>query len=187
MCSSRELGGNSRRRNLPHCVHKFKNGSHNPVPAIVSNIVEVYLFRRVGDEPQFLLLKRSSQDVLYPDIWQIVTGTLDAGERAIDGAKRELQEETGLAIKTLWTLPDVNSFFDPANDTIRLCPMFAGEVVPGMDPHLSKEHQMFGWFDYDRARSFLVWPSQQTGLDLVNSFIVSNPAGAELTRIGQKS
>jgi dATP pyrophosphohydrolase len=157
------------------------------VPAIVSKIVEVYLFRRVGDEPQFLLLKRSSQDVLYPGIWQIVTGTLEAGERAIDGAKRELQEETGLTIVTLWTLPGVNTFFDPASDEVHLCPMFAGEVAPGMDPHLSKEHQMSGWFDYDRARSFLVWPSQQTGLDLVNSFIVSNPVGAELTRIPQRS
>jgi len=154
------------------------------MPAIVSNIVEVYLFRIIDGMPQYLLLKRSGSDPLYPGIWQVVTGTLEAGETAAVGAMREAQEETGLRFKRTWTVPGLGTFYDAVHDTVNLCPLFAVEVLPGTEPRLSKEHEMFGWFEHERARGFLAWPAQKTTLDIVHSFIAEHAESAQLTRIG---
>lgn len=42
---------------------------------------------------QVLLLERTG----YPGFWQSVTGSLEAGERPIETARREVAEETGIA------------------------------------------------------------------------------------------
>ena len=41
---------------------------------------------------EVLLLERAD----HPGYWQSVTGSLEAGERTVDAARRELHEETGL-------------------------------------------------------------------------------------------
>lgn len=154
------------------------------MPSVVSNVVEVYVFRILDGMPQYLLLKRSSSDALYPGIWQVVTGTLEPGETAATGAVRETEEETGLRFKRVWTVPGIGMFYDAARDAINLCPLFAGEVDPGKEPRLSPEHEMYGWFEHERARAFLVWPSQKTSLDIVHAFIAENADSAHLTRLG---
>ena len=55
---------------------------------IVCRIVEVCVFRFVNDRPQFLMLKRSPGEQLYPNIWQFVTGSIVDGEKAYDAALR---------------------------------------------------------------------------------------------------
>ena len=153
------------------------------MPSIVSNIVEVYVFRIVDQDPQYLVLKRSNAETLYPGLWQIVTGTLESGEPAVRGALREVGEETGLTVSRMWAVPGIGAFFDPAADAVNLCPLFAAEVETGREPRLSEEHQMYGWFSHERARMHLVWPSQQQTLDVVHEFIARGAESSHLTRI----
>jgi len=72
---------------------------------ILSQIVEVCIFRWIAGEPQYLLLQRADDEELYPDIWQIVTGSIKKNESTDKAALRELEEETGLCLKRFWTVP----------------------------------------------------------------------------------
>jgi 8-oxo-dGTP pyrophosphatase MutT (NUDIX family) len=153
------------------------------MPTIVSNIVEVYIFRILDGMPQYLLLKRAASDPLYAGIWQVVTGTLEDSETAVAGAQREAAEETGLSFERVWTVPGIGAFYDAAHDAVNLCPLFAAQAEPGKEPRLSREHEMYGWFEHERARAFLVWPSQKASLDVVHQFIAGQAESASLTRL----
>ncbi|RPH37243.1 NUDIX domain-containing protein [bacterium] len=141
--------------------------------SVVSRIVEVCIFRFAGNSVEYLLLKRGKEDLLYPGIWQWVTGTILEGERSLDAALREFHEETGLAANRLWIVPHVTMFYESVHDSVHLSPLFAVQVEHGADPVLSPEHQEFRWVPYAEARRRLVWPGQREGLDMVHAFIVT--------------
>jgi 8-oxo-dGTP diphosphatase len=45
---------------------------------------------------EFLIQKRAATVEVYPNFWATTGGSILAGERSLDGAKRELAEEVGL-------------------------------------------------------------------------------------------
>ncbi len=150
------------------------------MPAIVSHIVEVCVFRTRGRNAEYLLLRRSGHDTLYPGIWQFVTGTMDSGEHAVKAALRELEEETGLRPLHFWTVPYASVFYDRLADAMNLCPMFAAEVGESQDPRLSVEHETFAWLPAKEAVRRLVWPGQRRGLEIVEQYIVGGEAAKDL-------
>jgi dihydroneopterin triphosphate diphosphatase len=150
---------------------------------IANQIVEVCVFRVLSGEAHFLVLQRAKEEKLYPGLWQIVTGTMKKNESAIKAALRETKEEIGLHPKRCWTIPYVDTYFDPAKDTIQLVPVFCAELDPSSIVHLSSEHQRFEWLRYIDARKQLVWPGQQRSLDIVNEFIIGNKETARLVEI----
>ncbi len=150
---------------------------------IVGSLVEVIVFRFMHDRPEYLLLKRSGDLSLYPNIWQIVTGWIEPGEKAFEAALREVREETGLRPARFWSVPYVGSFYDPDQDTLNLCPLFAVQVEPGVEPELSKEHTASAWVALGEAIRRVVWPGQKEGLEVFHRQIVSGGEGSDLTRI----
>lgn len=151
--------------------------------AIVSQIVEVCVFRLEKNRPQYLLLQRSANDDLYPNMWQIITGTIAENETMINAAVRELKEETSLSLKRFWIVPFVNSFYEPSRDFIHLAPMFAIEVDNALEPHMSSEHERYEWLPYHLARKRLVWPGQRFGLDIIHDFIIGGKEAARLVEV----
>lgn len=57
-------------------------------------VVEIWT---VNEEGKLLLTKRSPNKYPFPDMWECTGGSLIAGEEPLDGARRELFEETGIA------------------------------------------------------------------------------------------
>ncbi len=153
------------------------------MPTIVSTTVEICVFRRVRGRPRYLLLKRSPGSVRYPGIWQIVTGMIETGEKAVDAALRELKEETGLRPRRFWTLPFVNAFLASGTDTVHLSPVFAAEVQPGDNPSLSAEHERFLWCSNLRAAKLLPWPGQRKSIREVHRYFVSGSEESRLSEI----
>lgn len=153
------------------------------MPSIVSEIVEVCIFRVAHQRAQYLLLKRSATDKLYPGTWQIVTGLIEGSESSVDAALREVREETNLRLKKFWTAPTVASFYDPSHDRLQLIPMFAAEVGLGQEPELSAEHQEFAWLSLEEAQGRLVWPSQRETLKIVRDYIIGHQQVSDLTEI----
>ena len=153
------------------------------MPAVSCRIVEVCCFRFSKNRPEYLLLKRSPDERIYPNLWQLVSGTIDDGERAHDAALREFREETGLEPKGFWVVPFVNAFYDHDYDAVNLSPFFAAQVGVSDEPTLSPEHQTCEWLPYREARRRLVWPGQRQGLDVVQAFILGGEEAGLLTRI----
>lgn len=151
--------------------------------SLVQKYIEVCIFQFANDRASYLLLHRSKDDEMYPNLWQFVTGSLHSNETAVNGAIRELREETGLEPHAIWVVPYVNMFYDEQRDAVNLNPLFAVQIKPGTSPVLSHEHQQFEWLTYEDARSRLVWPGQQEGLRIVHEFIVAGKDAAKQGRI----
>lgn len=153
------------------------------MPSIVSNIIEVSVFRLRDSVPEALLLRRARDENLYPGIWQNVTGSVRDGESALDAAKRELKEETGLEPVRFWVVPHTTAFYDPRHDVIVVAPFFAAQVGPESVPSLSDEHDRFAWLGLEEAKARLVWPGQRQGLEVVFHSIVGGDAASRLSEI----
>ena len=131
------------------------------------------------------MLKRSLTEELYPGMWQILTGKIKQSEKATHAALRELREETGLAAHRFWVAPIVGSFFDPRENSVQLCPLFAAEVGSADVPVLSIEHDEYEWASAAKARKLLVWPGHLDAVQIVENYIVANREAASLTEIKQ--
>ena len=153
------------------------------MPTVECTIVELCIFKRTAGIPLFLVMKRSSSERLYPNMWQILTGTIHRAEKAMQAAVREMQEETGLVPDCLWVAPIVGSFFDPQSDSVEMCPLFAAEVASSVEPKLSSEHQQYEWASYERAEKLLVWPGHLDAIRIVHDFILGDREAGRLTEI----
>jgi 8-oxo-dGTP pyrophosphatase MutT (NUDIX family) len=150
---------------------------------IACRIVEVCCFRFVNNTPEYLLLKRSSSERIYPDLWQLVSGTIGEGESALHAALREFREETGLVPSGFWVVPFVNAFYDHDYNAVNLSPFFAAQVRPTDEPKLSSEHQVYEWLRFGQAHERLVWPGQRQGLTLTHSAIAGGGQVSLLTKV----
>jgi 8-oxo-dGTP pyrophosphatase MutT (NUDIX family) len=148
-----------------------------------SSIIELCAFKIENGQPLYLLLHRTKDEGVYPNIWQFITGSIEKNEKAADAALRELSEETGLKPKSFWVVPYILSFYNAEWDSVNLCPFFATEISIGSSVVLSNEHDHFGWFTYDDAIAKLVWPSWKEGLRIVHEYIAGLPNTANMHRI----
>jgi dATP pyrophosphohydrolase len=153
------------------------------VVRIASGIVEVCIFAFTGDGPEYLMLRRSPHEKIYPDIWQFVTGSIEGAETATRAALREMAEETALVPTSLWVVPHVNTFYDPSHDSLNLTPVFAAQVDAGRVPKLSAEHTEYRWCDRSSAEGLLVWPGQRLALGILHDSIVRGGPASGLSRI----
>ena len=139
---------------------------------IISNLVEVHIFRKRKEGIEFLLLKRA-QNQIYPGIWQMVSGKIKADEKAYETAIREVKEETGLTPSKIWVAPKVNSFYSDESDTICLVPVFAIQVDKKTEVKLSKEHTEFKWVKSKRAKIMLAWEGQRKALEFIEEYFLN--------------
>lgn len=153
------------------------------MPNIVCSIIEVCIFTFDNKEPRYLMLRRAKDEPMYPDAWQIVTGSIEQGETALQGALREMKEETGYGPQRFWIVPHMNTFYSVRQDVVHHTVVFAAQVPPKTDPVLSAEHYQFGWYTVDQAKAMCVWPGQITALQIVHDFIVGGRKTAAFSEI----
>jgi dATP pyrophosphohydrolase len=130
------------------------------------DLVDVWIYREGGDGPEVLLLRRIPGRVL-PGLWQGVSGSLEADERVVDGALRELREETGFTrpvVEAFFELDLVNQFHFADVDAIMTSAVFAARVQPGAEPVLSHEHDAARWLSLDAAIAEVIWPAYREAL-----------------------
>ena len=149
---------------------------------VVSEIVDVYVFRRRDPSVDYLLLRRSEVEVL-PGTWQAVHGHIRPGETAPQTALRELSEETGLEPLAMHQIDVVNTFYQARDDTVHHCPCFAVEVANDAEPVLDEEHDAYEWIDYDQAMARFPWPGQRRALREIRHEIVHRGPAIQYLRI----
>lgn len=148
---------------------------------VTSGLIEAHVFRKKKDGIEFLLLKRSENEN-YGGIWQMVTGSIDEGEKASDTALREIKEETGLTPEKLWVVPNVNSFYSPEKDSLIMIPVFAA-LVNNEAVVISSEHSEYQWVDKEKAKSLLAWNGQRKSVDTIYQYFESENPGLYFNEI----
>ncbi len=134
--------------------------SGTPVPEIPVSVdvgtVEVYVVHPHPDGWRVLLLQRTDQTI-RPGSWEVVTGSIDEGERPEQAAVREAHEETGLTADRLYCVA-VQPFYLPRRASVQLAVIFAAFVDEPGDVVLCDEHQRYEWLDVEAAVDRFTWP-----------------------------
>jgi dihydroneopterin triphosphate diphosphatase len=148
-----------------------------PAPGSVplrSSLVSAYVYKKEGDVPKFLVLKRKSRYMF--GLWQQVAGKIEEGETAVQAVLREIKEETGLYPRALYSVDIIESFYDMGHNCIHLIPVFAAEFLPKARVVLSPEHSEYKWLSLAEAKKCLIFSQQKTSIDEVAlNFIKKEP------------
>ncbi|HVT01592.1 MAG TPA: NUDIX hydrolase [Patescibacteria group bacterium] len=103
---------------------------------------------------KFLLVKRAADDDFYPSTWEIPGGKLELGEKPLDGAEREVEEETGLDINIISPI-GVFTYDNLRHDTQFIQVNYLCELVnENQEVRLSFEHSEYKWITFEELETF---------------------------------
>lgn len=140
----------------------------------ISNTIQAHVVRKNFDGNfEFLVLKRSNYCSIYPNIWQVVTGTIKENETALDCAIRELYEETTLIPLKIWKIPYVALFYNHLDNKIHTSPVFGFLVSYDNEVIISEEHSDFLWLPLDNLLKLLELPSHIEGTKIFYDYILT--------------
>jgi 8-oxo-dGTP pyrophosphatase MutT (NUDIX family) len=139
-----------------------------------SNTIQAHIAALDNGEPKYLVIQRSSHVKLYPNIWQVVTGTIETNETALQTAIREVKEETGIVTQDIWTIPYITQFFDPYRNIIHASPVFGFLTDINTEILLSAEHQAYKWLPMDEISKVLPLPSHVEGTKTFHEYILKS-------------
>ncbi len=112
----------------------------------------------IAHRDKFLILKRSSSEKIFPKKWEFPSGKVEFGESIGDTLKREVEEETGLTIRSSKFLSSRSYTFDYQDDdgyktrhNIEL--MFIVRVNEGRI-RLSSAHENLSWVTPEESKSY---------------------------------
>jgi dATP pyrophosphohydrolase len=150
-----------------------------------ADLVACWPFRvDAAGRPEILLIHRAPGRI-YSGIWQCVTGSLEPGETMVQGALREVAEETGFGpadIEAFFETDLVSWFHVAAADALLSEVAFAARIRPGATVRLSIEHDDLRWSAPAAAHDLVVWPSYHRVIDQIE-WLVANPEKAEVYRL----
>lgn len=148
-----------------------------------ANLVSVYVVREGQRGIELLLLQRP-QDYTFPGDWQAVHGHIEEGETAWQAALREVREETALQPRRWFRLFEVETFYNPENDTVYLVPTFMAEADRQAQCELSPEHRSHVWRLLPEARAQCAWETLRSSIDALTVATEKWPhAGAGLMEL----
>jgi dATP pyrophosphohydrolase len=133
------------------------------------SLVDVYPYRFVEGEIQFLLLHRAKEQ-LYEGQWRMIGGKLEENETHVQAADREYIEETGLQAKIRWVVPTINAFYDHNLDQIQYIPVFAFEC-DNKQVFLNHEHDDFKWCNLSEALEKVSWYEQKRIIGVIHEIL----------------
>jgi len=139
--------------------------------------VDVYVLR-IGPTGLEVLALRRGKAGRCPGSWEVVHGSIEAGETPVEAALREMREETGLAPARLYNLSRVEAFYQHRLDEVALVPVFAAFVAHGAAVRTGAEHDRFEWLRLAEARRRFAWPREARALDDIVALLGPGEAGS---------
>jgi type II secretory ATPase GspE/PulE/Tfp pilus assembly ATPase PilB-like protein/8-oxo-dGTP pyrophosphatase MutT (NUDIX family) len=145
------------------------------VTKITPGVIELFVIRHNDGDWRVLTLQRAP-DGKRPGSWETVYGKIDAREKPEKAAIRELREETGLALESLYNVT-VSSFYLHESHTVQICITFAAFVADDAAVTLGEEHQRFEWLSIEDACSRFTWPREAHALRDAHRLLSRGNAG----------
>lgn len=152
------------------------------MPRIVSDIVDVYVFRRLNARVQFLLLQRRP-DVALPHTWQSFHSQVRVGDTTLETVQRTVKDLCGLNVDEVYSADYVNQFYDEGRDALVLAPVFAVTVRPQAPIDLGPDFRDAAWFDRDEATARLAFSGQRWAVRHIDEIMGMGDAEASIYRI----
>lgn len=159
----------------------FQSGWHTYERPSQGFMVDVWPFRMRDGRCELLLLHR----VVNVDkggarnaFWQGVSGGIESGEGAATAALREMQEETGITPRRIYTVDAIFQLYNAARDRIETVVVFAAEVDRDAEPTLSAEHDEWRWASVETAMQLLPFAPQRHAIERLVADIVERPEEA---------
>lgn len=152
------------------------------MPGIVSDIVDVYVFRRLNARVQFLLLQRRP-DVAMAMTWQGFHAQIERNENTLDAAKRAVREMVGLNVSAYYSADYVNQFYDDHRDVLVLAPVVAVQVSPQAPVRLGDDFRDCAWFERDDATVRLPFSGQRWAIRHIDEIMSIGERESELYRL----
>jgi dihydroneopterin triphosphate diphosphatase len=132
------------------------------------NTLQVIIFRKDNEKFQFLLLKRIPKKGGF---WQPISARIQDKENPLQGAIRELKEETNIN-KTKRNIEVWN--FSNGNGGGKEF-VFAFEVDPNtnvcLDSNVYPEHDDYKWCNFEEAVKLAKWPQYKEALKKLKDII----------------
>jgi dATP pyrophosphohydrolase len=114
--------------------------------------------------PEFLVLLRSPERHGY---WNLVAGGVEEGEAPGATARRELDEESGLAQPIRFEpLPLELGYVRPEGSKVAMH-AFLAEAPPGWGPVVNEEHVEYRWCSAADADALLAYPEPRDAVRFV--------------------
>ena len=98
----------------------------------------------IQKDGKILVLKRSCEEDVFAELWDIPGGKIEYGEKIIDGIKREVFEETGLDVEIEFRPWSLWSFMTPAKERQTVGITLLAKYLGG-EVKLSNEHTDYKW------------------------------------------
>ena len=123
--------------------------------------------------PEFLVLLRSPERHGY---WNLVAGGVEEGEGPTAAARRELDEESGLAGPIRFEpLPLELGYVRPEGSKVTLH-AFVAEAPSGWEPVLNDEHVEYRWCSAGDADALLAYPETRAAVRFVARLLEAEAA-----------
>lgn len=149
--------------------------------SIASDVVDVYVFRRLNARVQFLLLQRRN-DVPMARTWQGFHHEIAEGQTAPEAARTALRTLAALEADRFYSADFVNQFYDEARDAVVLAPVLAVTLATEVSIVLADVFQDAGWFDRDEATARLPFSGQRWAVRHIDEIMGIGESEAELYR-----
>ena len=134
-----------------------------------------------GEAARLLVLQRNKNT--SRGLWSLVMGRIEKGERAADAIRREIAEETGIAVKALYTSGCCDTFFNVGANSVEIMPIFVAPFATAPDVMLDHEHLAYRWLSFTDALDILAYPGQRQALpEIKRDFVDRVPPDFRLVR-----
>lgn len=109
----------------------------------------------VVNDNKVLIIQRSSDEDILPNLWEFPSGKKEPMEKIEDTARREAKEETGLDIKIGKPISVFNFGWEKENEIRDATEIvFLGQIEGKDEVKISSEHQKFAWITKDEMDNF---------------------------------
>ncbi len=152
------------------------------MPDMVSDIVDVYVFRRLSARVQFLLLQRRA-NVPLGNTWQSFHTQIRSSESTISAGRRAVRELAGLNVSEVYSADYINEFYDDLRDVVVLAPVLAVNVSPQAPINLGPEFRDCAWWDTSQAAARLPFAGQRWAVRHIDEIMSIGHAEAQLYRL----
>lgn len=109
----------------------------------------------IKHEGKVLLIQRSADEEVFPNLWEIPSGKREQFESSKDALIREIKEEVGLDVEPLIPV-DVFEFRVEKENEVRDSTQisFLCKLIDEQEVKLSDEHQNFAWITEKEISTF---------------------------------